>query len=315
MHTLEDIKTGMLKHATHLDISENLTTFPSQIFGLADTLEALDLSGNQIAVIPADIAELQQLKVLDLSCNQLTELPEALGELKQLQKLVVRSNQLKRLPESLSQCRMLQSISIADNQFSELPAELDNLPKLAWLTFSENPCSAPVDFSEIDCPKQCVIDQDTELALQADSHEFLGKPSPKSARDTFADDFMLTVDAAHKIVLSIAAILSNLSQQSLSHGAVHAHTILSNPEADIILSGFAALSQYQGYPAAQANSIQAIEVRAFGCLLEDLLGSSYDSEENEELFEPMVLLKNRCMHPKPAARPKLTEIYTELNSL
>ena len=43
MHTLAQLRSGELKGTKQLSISENLKTFPKEIFELADTLEILDL--------------------------------------------------------------------------------------------------------------------------------------------------------------------------------------------------------------------------------------------------------------------------------
>jgi len=107
----------------------------------------------------------------------------------------------------------------------------------------------------------------------------------------------------------------HLLERGICHGDLYAHNILCNADADILLSDFGAASNYASLSAANATAMQGIEVRSFGCLMEDLLGSSCDSEECEDLFEPLVLLKNRCMHPKVAMRPTFAEIKSELDAL
>ena len=155
------------------------------------------------------------------------------------------------------------------------------------------------------------------MQLIPDGYSNLGEPPTLQSctRDHFDDDFMLTVAAAHKMALTVTDTLLHLLDKGISHGDLYAHNILSNEEADILLSDFGAASNYASLSDANAAGMQSIEVRAFGCLLEDLLGSCCDSDECEDLFEPLVLLKNRCMHPKVALRPTFTEIKSELGAL
>ena len=79
MHTLADLRAGKLAGATRLDLSCGLTTFPDEIFSLSDSLQVLNLSGNRLAELPADLHRLKHLKILFCSNNPFTRLPEALG--------------------------------------------------------------------------------------------------------------------------------------------------------------------------------------------------------------------------------------------
>jgi len=155
------------------------------------------------------------------------------------------------------------------------------------------------------------------MHLISEDYTNLGEPPTLQSctRDHFDDDFMLTVAAAHKIARSVVDTMLHLLERGISHGDLYAHNILTNEEADVLLSDFGGASNYASLSAENAAAMQGVEVRAFGCLLEDMLGSSCDSEECEDLFESLVLLKNRCMHPKVAARPTFADIKSELDAL
>jgi Leucine-rich repeat (LRR) protein len=49
MHTLKWLRSVRLKGIKRLFISKNLRSFPLDILELSDTLEVLDLSGNQLS--------------------------------------------------------------------------------------------------------------------------------------------------------------------------------------------------------------------------------------------------------------------------
>ncbi len=84
MHTLEKLQRGELKGIQRLQLRCGLTEFPRAIFDLADSLEILDLSGNQLSALPDDLPRLHKLRVIFCSDNAFTELPEVLGQCLQL---------------------------------------------------------------------------------------------------------------------------------------------------------------------------------------------------------------------------------------
>jgi Leucine-rich repeat (LRR) protein len=57
-------------------------------------LERLDLSHNQLALIPVDIAKLKQLTELNLDDNVIVSIPQAAGLLKKLKVLSLRNNRI-----------------------------------------------------------------------------------------------------------------------------------------------------------------------------------------------------------------------------
>ncbi|MCP6755949.1 protein phosphatase 1 regulatory subunit 42, partial [Klebsiella pneumoniae] len=71
--TLAQLRSGELKGIKRLNLSENLASFPEEIFDLADTLEILDLSNNLLSEIP-DLSRLTHLKIAFFSNNRFTPL-------------------------------------------------------------------------------------------------------------------------------------------------------------------------------------------------------------------------------------------------
>ena len=72
MHTLEQLRSGELAGITRLQLRCGLTEFPREIFELADSLEILDLSGNQLSTLPDDLPRLHKLRVIFCSDNPFT---------------------------------------------------------------------------------------------------------------------------------------------------------------------------------------------------------------------------------------------------
>ena len=139
----EQLHSGALRGARQITLAADLREFPRELFALADTLEMLDLSGNQLSSLPDDLTRFSQLRVLFASNNPFTELPRVLGRMPrlemvgfkacqirtvtadslppQLRWLILTDNQLRALPASLGQRLRLQKLMLSCNQLTDLP--------------------------------------------------------------------------------------------------------------------------------------------------------------------------------------------------
>ncbi|MGP1386773.1 MAG: COR domain-containing protein [Thainema sp.] len=123
---------------TKLDLSGNqLTMLPPEIAQL-QFLQLLDLSRNQLTTLPPEIIQLQSLRSLSLSGNQLTTLPPEIIQLQSLQSLSLNGNQLTTLPPEIIQLQSLRSLSLSGNQLTTLPPEIIQLQSLQQLDLSGN---------------------------------------------------------------------------------------------------------------------------------------------------------------------------------
>lgn len=160
MHTLADLRAGKLAGIKRLDLSCGLTQFPDEIFSLSDSLETLNLSGNQLSELPDDLHRLKHLKVLFCSDNLFTRLPEALGRCEQLffvgfkacrisevspralppslRSLVLTDNRIESLPQALGQCQYLQKLMMAGNRLHSLPESLAACRRLELVRIAAN---------------------------------------------------------------------------------------------------------------------------------------------------------------------------------
>ena len=89
MLTLEQFHSGLtdgsLARAHHIRLSDGLSDFPATLYQLAETLEILDLSGNQFTTLPDDLTRFTRLRIVFASNNPFTELPAVLGRMPQLE--------------------------------------------------------------------------------------------------------------------------------------------------------------------------------------------------------------------------------------
>ena len=168
MHTLAQLKSGELHGITRLQLSEDLIEFPLEILSLADSLEILDLSNNQLTTLPEEITQLSKLKIFFASNNPFTVFPDVLSQCSNLEMigfkscqikhvaensfppklrwLILTDNQVDLLPHSLGDCHLMQKLALAGNKLTVLPRNLSQLHNLELLRISANQLT--------ECPEQ-----------------------------------------------------------------------------------------------------------------------------------------------------------------
>jgi len=167
--TLVLLNAGKLEGAKHIKISAGLTSFPQALYSLTDSLEILDLTGNDLTDLPNDLTRFKQLRILFCSSNQFTHVPEVLGQCAKLSMIgfkanqiehipasaiptqhlrwfIVTDNRLKHLPDSLGECAKLQKLMLAGNQLSVLPESMRQCHALELLRLSANRFEALPDW-------------------------------------------------------------------------------------------------------------------------------------------------------------------------
>ena len=143
-----------------LKLSDNLTEFPLEILELADSLEILDLSNNQLSTLPNEFSQLKNLRVAFFNNNQFEEFPEVLAACPNLSMvsfksnniktisetalspnirwLILTDNQLTTLPKAIGNLTKLQKFMLAGNQLTSVPPELANCQNLELIRLSAN---------------------------------------------------------------------------------------------------------------------------------------------------------------------------------
>ncbi len=435
--TLDQLRQGRLRGARRLDLSCGLRNFPPEIFDLADTLEVLNLTGNQLSELPEELGRLRRLKILFCSDNAFTHLPESLGtcpqlamvgfkhnhisqvsaaslpraahwliltdnaiaelpdeigDCRRLRKLMLAGNQLTRLPDTLRHCRELELLRISDNRLGALPDWLLQLPRLAWLAYAGNPLSEADAAQAMQAAARHTIDwadlrigpllgegasgrihaatwyrdgQATEVALKlfkgdktsdglpeselaaslaaglhphligahgllsghpqgslglvmpriaTDAQPLAGPPSfDTCTRDVYPEGLQLSPAQVLAIAHAVADATAHLHAQGLLHGDLYAHNTLWSPRGDCLLGDFGAAAFLPQARPDVAQALMALEVRAFGCLLEELL--QHGPSATDPALQSLQALCERCLHPDPATRPTLAEVSTTLATL
>ncbi|MDQ7973809.1 MAG: leucine-rich repeat-containing protein kinase family protein [Rhodocyclaceae bacterium] len=163
VQALAALRAGGLRGAQRLDLrGAGLTALPPEVFALADTLEVLDLSGNQLCELPDDLHRLRRLRILFGSDNAFTGLPAAIGACPQLEMagfkanriadvprecfrpgtslrwLILTDNAIEALPDTLGHCTRMQKLMLAGNRLAALPDSLADCERLELLRIAAN---------------------------------------------------------------------------------------------------------------------------------------------------------------------------------
>lgn len=168
MHTLDELREGRLAGIKRLDLAAGLTTFPPEIYGLADSLEILNISDNNLSELPEDFIRFQKLRIIFASGNRFTTVPAVLGRMPALEQigfkanrltevppeslppslrwLILTDNALTELPASIGTCLHLRKCALAGNRLRTLPENMHNCQELELLRISANALTAIPDW-------------------------------------------------------------------------------------------------------------------------------------------------------------------------
>jgi serine/threonine protein kinase len=120
------------------------------------------------------------------------------------------------------------------------------------------------------------------------------------------------------MVRSVAKALAHLHQRGVLHGDVYAHNILWNPATgDALLSDFGAATLLPLDQPHVCRVLMALEVRAFGCLLEELLAHMEPvqpvSRDLGTVMQKLTALTQACLLDTPSARPSMDDVVLHIS--
>jgi serine/threonine protein kinase len=150
--------------------------------------------------------------------------------------------------------------------------------------------------------------------IEPDFGNLAGPPSLDSCtRDVYPDGKRFSLPAMLSIAASIASAAKQLHQRGIMHGDLYGHNILHCGEGRTLLGDFGAASFYAP-EGPQAASLQRLEVRAFGCLLEELLERCDAPPAARPILDRLAALQAACL-AHSAARPLFSDIDAQLATL
>ena len=323
-----------------LILTDNQIETLPEALGQCAAMQKLMLAGNQLRALPESLAGCGQLELLRISANRFEALPPWLLSLPRLSWLAGAGNRFDAQAEDAAIAA--QSVPHVDWRELALGPKLgegasgviyramlgSSMQPVAVKLFkgavtsdgwphSEMAASIAAGAHPTLIAAQSGIDghpggaEGLVMALVDPSFRALaGPPSLASCtRDVYPADAQWTSGVALRIARDIASAMRHLHARGILHGDLYAHNILWNAQGGGLLGDFGAAWMTGALDPVQAGALQRLEMRAFGCLLEELLAHCTDAPP-----QAMADLKDRCMQADVAARPLFTEALSLLQN-
>ncbi|MGJ7511904.1 leucine-rich repeat-containing protein kinase family protein [Variovorax sp. GT1P44] len=324
-----------------------IESLPSTL-GHCRRLQKLMLAGNRLRALPETLADCRALELLRISANELEALPAWLLSLPRLAWLAFAGNPFDASPEEVALSRPAavidwQRLSLkqklgegASGFIHQADWQLDDggVKPVAVKLFKGAVTSDGWPHSEM---AACIAagahpgliavlgrvanhpEGTPGLVLElvdASFRNLAGPPSLQSCtRDVYGADAHWSIDTAWRMACGIASATAQLHGRGILHGDVYGHNILWNGRGDCLLGDFGAASFLPTDDEARSQALQRIEVRAFGCLLEELLAQCDPIDDTDEATRAlMARLQQDCINPDVSSRPAFAEIASLLSA-
>lgn len=324
-----------------------LTALPAEI-GRCTQLQKLMLAGNRLETLPPQLAGCTRLELLRIAANRFTSLPPWLLALPRLAWLAFAGNPLSESAEAAAQAATpLARIDWAHVQLGHRLGEGASgvIHRALWQRGSPADRPEPVAVKLFKgaltsdglprhemaaCisagPHPNLIEVHGQIAHHPDGASALvmalinplfgnlaAPPSLASCtRDVYDADTRFTLDAVIGLAGGIASAAQQLHARGVLHGDLYAHNILHDAQGQALLGDFGAASFFAPGETALAQALQRLEVRAFACLLEELLARCQAPAGAQATLARLKGLQARCAHDTPAERPLFAQIRQEL---
>lgn len=310
-----------------------LTTLPPEI-GRCTRLQKLMLAGNRLTALPPELAACRALELLRIAANRLEALPDWLPTLPRLAWLAFAGNPFSEAwaaedtPavealhwEALSLQRLLgqgasghihEAVLDAGEGASRVALKLfkgavtsDGLPSSeirAWLRADRHPALIPVIGRLRGHPEGL---DGLVMPLVAPSFRSLAGPPDfeTCTRDVYAMGTCFSPEEALAIARSVASAAAHLHARGVNHGDLYAHNLLYGGEGVIRLGDFGAASCYPAGAERLAGALQRLEVRAFGCLVEELLKHQRAHADPRGVLARLAGVRDACLSEVCDERP------------
>lgn len=315
--------------------------------GTCSQLQKLMLAGNRLRELPEELAACTRLELLRLSANQLSELPHWLLRLPRLSWLAYAGNPFNEALETAA----LIDTPIADIRWAQLKLaqplgegasgviyRADYQPNHtdAWRPVAVKLFKGAVTSDGLpDCEMAACIQGGDHANLipvtgkvsdhPAGTHGLVmelidpqfrnlaGPPSLASCtRDIYDHAMRFDLTSALGIAYGIAVAAEHLHLRGVMHGDLYAHNILFDGAERALLGDFGAASFYSLEDRDIGSALQRVEVRAFGCLLEELIERCDGLNAQTDIAAKLVALKDDCLSDDIDGRPLFGEIAAVL---
>lgn len=341
--------TALPSQLRWLILTDNeIEALPAEIGGCAQ-LQKLMLAGNRLRTLPEELGACSRLELLRLAANQLDGLPAWLLRLPRLSWLAYAGNRFSEAFEAAAlsdtpsaavawhalkleaplgegASGVIYRAQLADRHGASRAVAVklfkgavtsDGLPDCemaACIRAGDHPNLIPVAGKVQDHPAGT-----HGLVMELIDPQFrnlAGPPSLESCtRDVYGADTRFDPASALGIAYGMAAAAHHLHEQGIMHGDLYAHNILYGGQGRALLGDFGAASFYAPGDRNTGTALERLEVRAYGCLLEELLERCHWLDSQSDTAARLVELKDNCLSEAIESRPLFGEIAARLLAL
>jgi hypothetical protein len=319
-----------------LTLTDNqLQQLPAAL-GERPRLQKLMLAGNQLSALPDAMQGLQQLELLRLSANRFDALPAWLSTLPRLAWLAWAGNPMDA---ARSHAVPAAEIDWRDLRLGEHLGEgaSGHIHAARWSAGTAPTGDVAVKLFKGAMTSDGLPEREMDAALAAGAHPHLlgahgrlvGHPdgaaglvlprlpthwrplaAPPSlascSRDVYDPALRLAPAVVQHIAHAIAQAGAHLHACGYAHGDLYAHnTLWDGAHGEAMLSDLGAASLLPADPAA-SRALQALDVRAWGILLGELLACC------PEPLPALQQLQTECVQADGTQRPSLAEVSQRL---
>ena len=325
-----------------LILTDNALIDLPDTLGQRPALQKLMLAGNRLQALPESLQGAHRLELLRLAANRLTQVPAWLAALPRLSWLALAGNPWGWTPPAEQEMPVnLPTLAWSDLALGRLLGEgasghihlvsathwpqplalklfkgevtSDGLPGdelAACLAAGQHPALTTPVARLTGHPAQA---QGLLMPLIPPAHVNLaGPPSLHSCtRDVYPPGFQLSHALALRVATDVAQAVAHLHQQGVMHGDLYAHNILIDPvHGQAQLGDFGAATRLPHDQPALCQSLLSLEVRAMGCLLEELAAHS-----TAPASQVLHALAQNCLSPVPSDRPNMSALAAQCRLL
>lgn len=313
--------------------------------GKAARLQKFMLAGNRLTELPEELAACHALELLRISANELEAFPEVLLTLPRLAWLAFAGNpfhpqhsnensyptyRMEDITLGAELGRGASGVTHEAGLSTEIKVQQVKVAAFAAKIFKKSITSDGYTHDELAASLAAgqhpglvrflakLSGEEAEGLLMAripDDYKNLGDPPDfdSCTRDIFAEDQSYSHTEILSMARQAAEIVQHLRNHQVCHGDIYAHNMLVNQKCHLLFGDFGAASNYAALNEIQQRALEAIEVRALGCLIEDL--AALAREEDGALPAKLSSLIDATLATHQSERPDLQTVSDELLQL
>jgi hypothetical protein len=318
-----------------LILTDNAVEKLPDALGERPALQKLMLAGNRLKALPDGLARAHRLELLRLSANAFERLPGWLTQLPSLAWLALAGNPLGWHTETPAPLPRVSWTSLKmGDRLGEgasghiFRAEQEGFPATALKLFKGAVTSDGLPEHEIAgslaagphpslCTPLAELEGHPDAArgillplMPPNLRNLAGPPSMDSCtRDIYPPDFQISAVSAWALARQILAGLAHLHGRGVMHGDFYAHNILWDPTTGgAMLSDMGAACVMPADQPALTRELLALEVRAFGIFLAELVAHIPAGELAGGDAMALQGAARACLAPNPTDRPDLASL-------